>query len=181
MTALLIIDVQVGFNDAFWGSRNNPNAEANIAKLLSYWRSAGRPVVHIRHDSTTPSSPLHPSNPGNAIKPEVAPMRSEKVFGKNVNSGFIGTGLEEYLRAEKIGDLVIVGLTTDHCVSTTTRMAGNIGFGVKLVADATATFDRTDRHGVTHSADSIHAIHLASLDGEFCQVVMTEELINDES
>lgn len=177
MTALIIIDVQMGFKDPIWGERNNHDAEQNIARLLERWRSEGKPIIHVRHDSTSPNSPLHPGNPGNAFQSEVQPRAGEKIIGKTVNSAFIGTDLEAHLREQGIREVVFAGLTTDHCVSTTTRMAGNLGFEVKLVADATATFAKTDREGQKFSAETVHAVHLASLDGEFCQVVTTAELI----
>ncbi len=176
-TALLLIDVQQGLDEPYWGERNNPQAEANITRLLKHWRERGDPVIHVKHNSTEPNSPLRPGLPGNAIKAEALPLASEPVFEKTVNSGFIGTDLESYLHQQQINDLVIVGLTTDHCVSTTTRMAGNLGFSVKLVADATATFDRTGADGNYYSAETMHQVNLASLNGEFCSVVTTSELL----
>ena len=175
-TALLIIDVQQGFDDPMWGKRNNPDVEANIALLLKKWRAEKRPVIHVQHCSVNPIYPLHPDNAGNAFKPEATPIAGEPIFQKIVNSAFIGTNLEEYLRKEEIEDLVIVGLTTDHCVSTSVRMAGNLGFNIQLVSDATATFDKTGPDGKKYSADEIHAINLASLHDEFCQVVTTNSL-----
>ena len=180
-TALLIIDVQKGFNEPSWGVRNNPDAEQKIAQLQSEWRNKGRPVVHIQHCSVLPDSPLRPDQPGCEFKDEVAPVAGEAHFRKSVNSAFIGTGLEDYLRDRKIQSLVVVGLTTDHCVSTTTRMAGNLGFDVTLVSDATATFDRAGHDGVHHSAESIHDIHLASLNDEFCVVRSTEDVLAGSS
>lgn len=176
-TALIIIDVQQGFNNPVWGKRNNPDAESNIAKLIGLWRREKRPIVHIQHRSVEPDSPLRPGLPGCEFKPEAMPEAGEPVFQKTVNSGFIGTGLEAYLRDQGIVQLVAAGLTTDHCVSTTVRMAGNLGFKVQLVADATATFDRRGPDGRIFSADDIHAIHLASLHGEFCEVVSTASLM----
>lgn len=178
-TALLLIDVQQGFDDPYWGTRNNPDAEQKMVQLLQVWRVQKLPVIHVQHLSTNPESPLNPKNgDGCAFRPETAPLADEVVFAKNVNSAFIGTELESYLRQQKIESLVIVGLTTDHCVSTTTRMAGNLGFTVQLVSDGTATFDREDVNGAKISADAIHQIHLASLHGEFCTVVTTNELLS---
>ncbi len=174
--ALLIIDAQQGFDSSYWGQRNNFDAETRIAKLLNFWRDHQWPVIHIQHCSTETGSPLHPDNPGNAFKPEAMPVTGERVFQKTVNSAFIGTGLESYLRSEHIGKLVIAGLTTDHCVSTSVRMAGNMGFDVILVSDATATFDRQDINGNHIPADEIHRIHLASLSGEFCRVQSASEI-----
>ena len=174
--ALLIIDVQQGLDNSSWGQRNNPDAEANIARLLNLWRNHHRPVIHVQHCSTNSASPLRPGQPGNAFKPEVLPISGERVFQKTVNSAFIDTGLESYLRSEQINKLVIVGLTTDHCVSTSVRMAGNLGFEVILVSDATATFERQDINGKHISADEMHRIHLASLSGEFCSVLSTTEV-----
>ena len=176
-TALLLIDVQQGFDEPMWGKRNNPDLELNIAKLLDAWRKAERPVIHVQHCSVNPIYPLHPDNPGNAFKPEATPIDGEPIFRKTVNSAFIGTNLEEYLREQGINDLVIVGLTTDHCVSTSVRMAGNLGFNVTLVSDATATFAKTGPNGREYSAEELHAVNLASLHDEFCQVVKTEDVL----
>ncbi len=178
-TALLIIDVQQGFNEPYWGKRNNPDAESNIASLLSAWREHQLPIIHVRHCSVEPNSPLRPELPGNAFKPEAMPLPGEQQFSKSVNSAFIGTGLEQYLKQHDISSLVIVGLTTDHCVSTTTRMAANLGFEVTLVADATAAFDREGYNGVQYSAEDIHQINLVSLNGEFCRVRTTEQVLNE--
>ncbi len=176
-TALLIIDVQQGFDDPFWGSRNNPQAEENIARLLSAWRRAGRPVFHVQHMSSEPNSPLRPGQPGNTIKNAVKPAPGEPLFQKQVNSAFIGTDLEDRLRAEGIHGLVIVGLTTNHCVSTTARMAGNLGFQTAVVADATAAFDRRGHDGVIYPAEEVHAVSLANLHEEFAAIVSTAELL----
>lgn len=176
-TALLIIDVQKGLDAPSLGHRNNPEAEANMARLLTRWRSQCRPVIHIQHCSVRADSPLRPDSPGNAFKSEVQPMAGEQQFTKTVNSAFVGTGLEFFLRQNTITALVIVGLTTDHCVSASTRSASDLGFEVTLVADATATFDRLGYDGVIYRAEAIHNIHLASLHGEFCTVRSTAAVL----
>lgn len=175
---LLLIDVQQGFDEPnYWGPRNNPGAEHNMARLLAAWRASGRPVYHVQHLSVLPQSPLHPDKPGVAHKPEVAPRPGEPLIQKQANSAFVGTDLEQQLRDNNYDTLVIVGLTTPHCVSTTTRMAGNLGFNTYLVADATAAFALTDHKGETYPAEAIHNHELAALHEEFATVVETEEVL----
>ena len=141
--ALLLVDIQQGFDDvAYWGGhRNNPAAEANAGRLLAFWRANNLPLFHIKHCSTNPDSRLVAGKPGNEFQAVVKPSDGEPVIEKNVNSAFIGTNLRQQLDAANIKTVVIVGLTTDHCVSTTTRMAGNYGYDTFVVSDATATFD----------------------------------------
>lgn len=171
--------MQQGFDDPKWGNRNNPDAEGNVSNLISFWRRVQGPVIHVQHCSLEPGSPLGAERAGCQFKPEAAPIEGEPIFKKTVNSAFIGTNLESYLRENGFESIVIAGLTTDHCVSTSTRMAGNLGFNVTLVSDATATFDRIGHNGTGYSADEIHEIHLASLNDEFCAVRSTGEVLNN--
>lgn len=175
--ALLVVDVQNGFDDPAWGQRNNPGAEENVARLLAAWRRTARPIVHVRHLSRRPNSPLRPGQRGAELKAVAAPRGDEPVVEKEVNSAFIGTDLETRLRDRGVGTLIIAGLTTNHCVSTTARMAGNLGFETYVVADATAAFDRLGHDGRRFSAEEIHAVSLANLHGEFATVVDTDDLL----
>jgi nicotinamidase-related amidase len=177
--ALILIDIQQGFDDPARGRRNNPQAEQNMATLLHAWRQTGRPLFHIQHLSQDPHASLAANTPGSAIKDIVQPLEDEPLIQKNVNSAFIGTDLEEQLRQADITTLVIVGLTTNHCVETTTRMAGNLGFDTYLVADATATFDRYGPDGVLHRAEEIHAMTLTNLNEEFATIVTTEDVLHN--
>jgi nicotinamidase-related amidase len=174
--ALLLIDIQKGFeNIAYWGGqRNNPDAELRASELLQIWRAHHLPVYHIQHCSSNPTSPLHETNVGNAFNDLVTPIAGEPVIQKNVNSAFIGTNLQTQLDNAKIVTLVIVGLTTDHCISTTTRMAGNLGYETYLVSDATATFNKKGFDGQQYAAELIHETALASLHKEFATIVTTD-------
>ncbi|WP_433747885.1 cysteine hydrolase family protein [Falsibacillus pallidus] len=172
-TALILIDVQNYFDDPAHGKRNNMNAEENMSLLLNAWRKKGMPVIHIQHIS----NPSLPHYPGRDIKEIVAPMEGEPVIVKSVNSAFIGTNLENYLRSSEIDTFVIVGLTTDHCVSTTTRMGGNLGFTPYIVSDATATFERVGFDRKLYSAEEIHTLNLVSLHQEFATVVDTAQVL----
>lgn len=178
-TALLLIDWQLGFDlPNYWGGpRNNPHAEANTLLLLQAWRKAGALVCHAKHNSINPLSPLHPTHSGNQIKPELAPLANELCVEKNVNSAFIGTTLQHYLQEQGVEELVVAGLTTDHCVSTTVRMAANFGFRVRLAADACATFGKMALDGTLLEAEQVHQVHLASLHNEFAQVQNTQHVI----
>ncbi len=175
--ALILVDIQTGFDDPKWGPRNNPDAEINAGRLLRAWRSSGRPVYHIRHASRLENSPLNPAREGFRFKSIVQPQPGEPVLTKDVNSGFIGTNLESELRSRGVSQVVVVGLTTPHCISTTTRMAGNLGFETYLVSDATAAFALTGPDGVCHDAETIHRVSLATLHEEFAEILTTKELL----
>jgi nicotinamidase-related amidase len=174
--ALILIDIQKGFNDtAYWGGdRNNVNAEQKASELLEIWRTKKLPIFHVQHCSSNSNSILNEINPGNEFQDVVKPIEGETIIKKNVNSAFIGTNLKELLDNAKITTLVIVGLTTDHCVSTTTRMAGNFGYTTYLISDATATFNKKGINGKDFSAEVIHQTALASLNEEFAEVVTTD-------
>ena len=172
-TVLIVIDVQRAFDE--WRDagrqRNNPAAEALIAELLAAFRAAGAPIIHIRHASSESGSALAPDRPGFGVKDEARERAGEPVLVKRVNSAFIGTDLEARLRAAGLATLVICGATTNHCVETTARMAGNLGFDVLLVRDACWTYDRPGPDGETHLAQEVHAMTLANLSGEFATIV----------
>ena len=178
-TALIIVDVQRAFDE--WEQagkrRNNPQAIARIADLLAAFRAQAAPIFHIRHEGTKPNSSFLPGGAGFAVKDEARERDGEPVIVKRVNSAFIGTDLESRLHAAGIARLVICGATTNHCVETTTRMAGNLGFDARLVRDATWTFDRVGPDGDAHSAEYIHAMTLANLNGEFARIVTAAEAI----
>src|SRR4051794_34571156 len=142
--ALLVVDVQRGFDDAsYWGPRNNPDCEANVAALLAEWRRHDRRVVFARHDSDEPESPLRTGQPGNDFKP-VIEGEPDLLVTKQVNSCFHGDpDLDAWLRAEDLDGLVIAGITTNHCCDTTARVGGNLGHTVLFAIDATHAFDRS--------------------------------------
>jgi nicotinamidase-related amidase len=169
--ALILIDVQQGFSDLAWGVRNNPNFERNLQQLLEKWRLRNWPVIHVRHNSREELSPLAPGQFGNAFMDFAMPRKGEEIIEKTVNSAFIGTDLQYILTKRRISNLAFAGLTTDHCVSTTTRMAANLGFSAVVFSDATATFPRLDYDGSLIEAELVHRVALASLDREFAKVV----------
>lgn len=104
-------------------------------------------------------------------------MSGEPVIPKQTNNAFIGTGLEDRLRAGGHDALVVAGVITNNSVEATVRMAGNLGFQTWLVDDGCFTFARTDWNGVPRSAEDVHAMSLANLHPEYCTVVTADDLM----
>ena len=175
-TALLFIDVQKGFQKEHWGQRNHPQAEEEMLLLLDHFRQTQQEVIHVRHRSQLPQGSFYKES-GRQFMDGFEPLSGEAVFEKTVNSAFIGTQLEDYLRSSKISQLVIAGLTLPHCVSTTPRMAAHLGFEVILLSDATATFALPDLSGQLIEPELLHQIHLATLQDEFAEIQSTEDYL----
>lgn len=176
-TVLIPIDVQQAFDHAPWPPRNNPAMEANGLRLLDAWRASGRPLIHVMHDSVAPGSTLAPTQPGNALKPGYEPRDGEPLVRKSVNAAFIGTDLDLRLRRLGATTVVLFGISTDMCVSTTARVAANLGYRTIVVADACFCFDQPDGDGGVIAADQIHRAHLATLRAEFAEVADTQAVI----
>jgi nicotinamidase-related amidase len=181
-TALVVVDPQVGVDElAHWGGpgarRNNPEAEERLAALLTAWRTHGLPVVFTRHESVEADSPLRPDAAGCAFKPGLGPLAGEEVVAKSVNGAFFGTDLELRLRRLGVRRLVVAGFFTNMCVETTVRTAGNLGYDTYLAHDACATTSRRGPDGVVHDPEVVHALSVASLHGEFCTALDTEQLV----
>lgn len=175
--ALIIIDMQNAMRSETLPPRNNLEAEDNIARLLGAWRSAGNPLVFVRHISRSPSSLFAPGQPGAAFQERFTPQAHEHVVEKNVPDAFINTGLERWLHARAIRSLVIAGVSTNNSVEATARTAGNLGFHVAVAADACFTFDKQDFGGTLRRAEDVHLMALANLHGEYAEVRSTGAIL----
>lgn len=189
---LLPIDCQRGFDEPNWPKRWNAEFDAKGRGLLALWRKAGRPIIHVRHDSVQPGSTLAPGHRGNAFRPGFEPEGGEPVVSKSVNSAFIGTDLDLRLRRLGARQVVTFGISTDMCVSTTIRTGANMGWPMVLVAEACDCFDLpiqghiqgaaegadqgADQSGGTIPARQIQAAHVATLGFEFCRVATLAEI-----
>jgi len=173
---LIVIDVQNGFNDPILGKRSTPQLSENITKVLSHWRKNLMPIIHVRHHSMKIDSPLRPGQNGHDFMSFAQPLPGEKIFEKIVHSAFIGTELQKYLFAREMNKIVIVGIATDHCVSTTARMACDYGYDVTVLSDATAAFER-NLNGEKIDAEVAHKVALAGLNEEFATIASVEQMI----
>ncbi|WP_336921073.1 cysteine hydrolase family protein [Aquipuribacter sp. SD81] len=179
--ALVVVDVQCGFDEPAWGARDNPDAEVHVAALLRAWQATSRPVVIVRHDSVHPDSPLAPGGTGNALKPEVVRLlvrEPDLLVSKTVNSSFHGSpDLAAWLSGRGIRQVVVCGVQTNFCCETTARVGANLGFDVLYVLDATWTYDLPGFSGGTVSAAQLREVTATNLANEFCRVVSTGTLL----
>ena len=174
---LLPVDMQRAFDDPQWPRRWNAGVDENGRALLAAWRQAKRPIIHVRHDSIAPGSALAPGHPGNAFRPGFEPLVGEAVVAKSVNSAFIGTDLDLRLKRLSARHVVVFGISTDMCVSTTVRTGANLGWDMILVPQACDCFDLPDGKGGTIRAEDIHAAHVATLAFEFARTATVQELV----
>jgi nicotinamidase-related amidase len=166
-TALLIIDIQ---NFYFPGGKvplvGPEAAAANAGQVLAAFRSAGLPVIHVRHDF----------EPGGSIHAAVAPIEGEAVFTKTEVSCFNGTEVLDHLRQLGVERLVLAGMQTHMCLEAATRAAHDLGFEATVVGDACATRDLRYGDRTVEAAD-VHASTLATLDRTYARVVDTATLL----
>ncbi|WP_419903373.1 cysteine hydrolase family protein [Kiloniella sp.] len=178
--ALLIVDVQQAIDQPFWsehGPRNNPDAEKVMGSVLEHWREKARPIFHVRHDGQSEGGNYYIGGKTHGFKAEVTPLAGEQVIGKTVNSAFISTDLEARLKDQGIHQLVVMGVITNNSVEATVRNAGNLGFDTYLVEDACFTFAFPDYAGTLRSAQVVHDMSLANMDGEYCQVIKSTDIL----
>src|SRR4051794_32203690 len=145
--ALIVVDVQKGFDDPSWGRRNNPACEGNVAALIEAFRRRGEPIVFVRHDSDEDVSPLRPDEPGNAFREEVhgAP---DLLVTKRVNSAFLGDPpLAPWLADHGLGRIAVCGVTTNHSARRPPAWGRPSGSTSGSSFDGTHTFDRAGPDG----------------------------------
>ena len=163
-TALILIDIQ---NDYFPGGAfalEQPElATEKAVQLLRLFREQQCPIVHIQHENLKPELPfMLPGSKGQSIHPSVQPLINEKCFIKHYPNAFWNTELEQYLKDHSITCLVIAGMMTHMCVSSTIRSAMERGFEVTVIKDACAT-RALELDGIEISAETVHRTSLAEL------------------
>jgi nicotinamidase-related amidase len=176
-SALVLIDLQQAIDAPYWGPRNNQGAEAVIARVLSAWRAARRPVFHVRHDSRDPNSAYLPGLASHAFKPDMAPQAGETVVAKSTCSAFVRTDLQARLGEAAIDTLFVMGVLTQNSLEATARHAGDLGFATHVVADGCWAVDKRLRDGRIIAAELVHELSLANLDGEYAEIIEADALL----
>jgi nicotinamidase-related amidase len=175
--ALVAIDMQQAFDLPGRPRRWNADLDRNGHALLAGWRARGLPIIHVRNDSVDPESWFHPDHPGNALRPGFEPRPGEALVSKSVNSAFIGADLDLCLRRLGADEVVVFGMRTDMCVSSTARSGANLGWPMIVVGDACDCCDLPDPFGEgIIRAEEVHRVHLATLAEEFARLVTTDDM-----
>lgn len=143
VSALLVIDAQMGLLDGPTAVPSAAETSARIAEVLAAARSAGALVIHLQNDGA-PGARDEPGSLGWAIHPAAEPSPEEQVLRKSGDNGFDGTRLEMLLRDAGVRRLAVAGLLSEMCVSATIRGAFARGFQVVLVRGGHATYDVDD-------------------------------------
>lgn len=168
-SALIMIDCQNTYTQGVMALDGVQTALDEAAALLERARAAGRPVIHIQHDAG-PGSPYDVTAENGAIVDRVAPRAGEPVVVKNFPNSFVGTELDDLLKAQGATSLVLAGFMTHMCVNSTARGAFNLGYAPTVVAAATATRDLPSVTGGVSAAD-LQASSLAAVADLFAVVV----------
>ena len=111
----------------------------SVQRLIAVARASGTEVVFVRHDDGYP--PLTPGYPGFEIDGRFQPRPGERIFDKQVNSAFRGTGLLEYLREKGEDTVIVAGLQTDYCIDATIKAGFEHRLNIIVPAQANSTFD----------------------------------------
>jgi len=177
-TALILIDIQ---NDYFEGGNMeliDPEKAADSAKLiLDRFRHDGLPIIHIQHIATSPTATFFlPDTTGVDIHEKVLPLPTEKKIIKHFPNSFRETELSDYLKSNKIENLVICGMMTHMCIDATTRAAKDYGFNCLLIGDACATRD-LEINNETVNAKDVQNSFLAALNSFYATVVTTNSYL----
>jgi nicotinamidase-related amidase len=174
--ALVIIDMQMTMQHRLDAGRDHVNSIApeRIAAIVTAFRHAGQPVIHIRHRDDDPASPLHPDAPGYPAMPCAEAIANEPVFVKTTSSGFASTELARYLHEKGITSLIVTGAVAGFCVNSTVRAGADLGFRMTVIRDAVLGFDLPSEN---LSARVIFDVTMAHLKADFAEVVDSASLI----
>ncbi len=190
-TALLVIDIQNTYLEvaadplegerwAPFRERMNSTVIPNTAKLIADCRARGVEIIFARIACLKPGGrdrSLSQKKPGfnylllpkdredSQMVPELTPADDDIVVLKTTDSALTGTNLRLLLRNMEIKDVIVAGIFTDQCVSSSVRSLADESFGVVVVEDCCAA-----------ATDELHLNELKSINMIYCHVVQSEDI-----
>ena len=176
-SALLVIDIQDSFRVLpRWVRRNNPSFENNVTRLIAAYRLAGLPVIYFLHYDEDPG--FERNNPNKRLMDWLKPRANEPILEKGTRNAFTSTDLSSLLLKLGARRLAITGIQTEQCCETTARVAGDLGYAVDFVTEATLTFPiaNLDRPGEELGAEAVVERTEYALRGRFARIVTVAEL-----
>lgn len=170
-SALLVIDAQDSFKALpRWERRDNRAFEANVARLIQAYRTAGLPVIYFLHTDEDPG--FETTSPHYKLMDFIHPAPDEPVIPKNTRNVFTSTGLSELLLERGVRRLAIAGIQMEQCCETSARVAADLGYAVDFVIDATMTFPIVNRDNPREElgVEAIRERTLYVLSGRFATI-----------
>ncbi|MER9233223.1 cysteine hydrolase [Mesorhizobium sp. M0622] len=177
--ALIVIDVQNDYDGGNLAIQHPPFRESvvNVARAMDAATEAGVKVVVIKQLAPETSPVFAKGSHGAELHPEIARRSRDHYIEKNLPSAFTGTDLEEWLRANAIDTITVVGYMTHNCDLSTVIHAVHMGFEVEFLADATGSLPYANSAGYA-SAEEIHRVVTIVLQSRFAAVLKTAEWID---
>ncbi|QHQ61695.1 isochorismatase family protein [Anaerocolumna sedimenticola] len=171
-TALLVIDVQNAL------VKEHPYQEDSmihsLEQLISSCRDKEIEVIYVQHNGEEEEN-LAPGTEGWQIYDKIKPTGTERVFNKDYNSAFKGTGLQDYLDTKEYATLIIAGMQTEYCIDTSIKVAFENGFDLIIAEDAISTFDQP-----SISAKEIREFYFYRIwNNRFGKVLESKEIIKN--
>lgn len=176
-SALLVIDIQDSFKVLpRWPRRNNLNFEKNVTRLMDAYRNAGLPVIYFLHFDDDPG--FERDNPNKKLQDFLKPRPNEPILEKGTRNSFTSTDLSSLLLQLGVRRLAITGIQTEQCCETTARVAGDLGYAVDFVTEATLTFpiSNLDKPGEELDTEAIVERTEYALRGRFARIVTVAQL-----
>lgn len=178
-TALIVIDFQLEYFNG--GRLPIPDGHAAMSKarqLVGFADVHRMPVFHVQHIGPAGGPLFAQDGERVAFHPQIQPAPHHQVVQKTTASSFASTDLHAQLRERKIRTLIICGLMTHMCVSTTSRDAKPLGYQVLVPGDACATRDIDAWDGGTIGHAELHRAALTELSDSFAEVLTTERILS---
>lgn len=139
-SALLVVDTQVNMFEEGSEVQNSHHLLETIGRMVTRARDERIPVIYVQHNGK-PGDPDEPDSPGWQIHERVSPQEGDIVVQKRTPDAFYETQLASILNEKEIGRLIITGVQTENCISSTCHHARIAGYSITLVKDGHSTFD----------------------------------------